>query len=238
MSRRRVPPHPDPLPLVHLRPPFALARLSRSVSLFVAASVFWAAPAAAQIVRPVGGFVVDAHGAVATFDQPGQVTGALGVTAESLPKRGLGARAAFHFYPARVGGVVVGLGVVGLWTRGSVTPVDREGRPSGPSGETTLMSLLPEISFNFGSRDGWSYVSAGFGGSIYRSRLQAASEATASPRVRTVAFGAGARWFARPHVAFSFDLRWLALGSQAATIDTPARPKTTRLVASAGVSVR
>ncbi len=216
----------------------ALFKFAASAHLVLLAALLASPPGAAQVVRPVSGLVVDLHGSVAIYDQPGQVTGPLGVTVESLPKRGLGARVGVHLYPARVGGVTLGLGAFGLWTRGAATPVNPEGQPTGPTGETTLMSLLPELSFNFGSRDGWSYVSAGLGGSIYRSRLRAAPEPSASPRVRTISFGGGARWFARPHLAFSFDLRWLALGAQAETRDTPARPKTTRFVASAGVSIR
>jgi hypothetical protein len=226
-------PHAAPRRRARRRPRFGARLLGVAVALGASA-----APAPAQVVQPTGGLVVDLHGSVAIYDQPGQVTGPLGVTAESLPARGLGAAGRVHVYPVRVRGIVVGLGASGLWTRGTATPVDREGRPTGPSGETVLASLLPEVSLNFGTRDGWSYLGAGAGWSIYRSRLRAAPETTASPRVRTVSFGAGARWFARPHLAFSFDLRWLALGPQAATADTPARPKTTRLVASAGVSIR
>jgi hypothetical protein len=58
------------------------------------------------------------------------------------------------------------------------------------------------------------------------------------PRVQTINFGAGARWFARKHLAFSFDLRWYSLDAQAETAETPAVPRTTRLVASAGISVK
>lgn len=234
MSPRRVGAHPGFLP----RPPVALLRLSCLLFLSAAAPVLSTVPAAAQVVQPLRGFVVDAHGAVALFDQPGQVTGPLGISKDSLPPRGLGAAAGAHVYPARLGHIVLGLGVSGLWTRGTATPVDREGRPTGPTGETSLLALVPHVSLNFGSHEGWSYISAGVGAAVYRSRLQADAVPPTPPRVRTIAFGAGARWFARPHLAFSFDLRWLALGPQPETADTPARPKTTRFVASAGVSIR
>jgi hypothetical protein len=58
------------------------------------------------------------------------------------------------------------------------------------------------------------------------------------PRTRAVNFGAGARWFARRHLAFSFDLRWYSMQAQGATTVTPAVPRTTRMVFTAGISIR
>lgn len=216
----------------------ALFRFAASGHLVLLLALVASPPAAAQVVQPVSGVVVDLHGSVAIYDQPGQVTGPLGVTADSLPRRGLGGAAGVHVYPFRFGGVTVGLGLSGLWTRGAATPTDTDGRPTGPAGETTLASLVPVLSFNFGTRDGWSYIGGGFGASTYTMRVRAAAEPSALPKVRTITFGAGARWFARPHLAFSFDVRWLALAAQTPAGDGGAPPKTTRMVASAGVSIR
>jgi hypothetical protein len=126
--------------------------------------------------------------------------------------------------------VTFGIGASGFWSRGRRTAVDAAGKPVGPTVETRLASLAPQVSLNFGKRDGWSYISAGIGRSIYTMRRTDVAAPSSVPRVRTLNFGAGARWFARKHVAFSFDLRWYALDGQDETAETPAVPRTTRMV--------
>jgi hypothetical protein len=50
--------------------------------------------------------------------------------------------------------------------------------------------------------------------------------------------GVGARWFAKAHLAFSFDVRVHIVSAGAAEGTVPATPRSTLLTASAGISLR
>jgi hypothetical protein len=188
--------------------------------------------------EPIGRYVVDVQGTLARYNQPNQVASWLGVGSASLPSFGLGAQAAAHVYPFRWRAITFGVGASAVWTRGTRTPTDPEGEPLGPAVETRLLALAPQVSLNFGTRKGWSYISAGFGPASYTFKLADASDPTSLTRISALNFGGGARWFAKKHLAFSFDLRWYSLGDQAETSETPYVPSTTRMVFSAGMSVR
>jgi hypothetical protein len=65
--------------------------------------------------------------------------------------------------------------------------------------------LAPQISFNFGTSDGWSYLSVGAG----TARVNA--EATGSSSA--INAGGGARWFIKRHIGVGFDLRLLRIAA-------------------------
>lgn len=216
-------------------------RASSPTVISIALAALWTAGATAaraQTAEPVGKFVADVHGVLARYDQPNHVAAQLGVAGTSLPGTGPGVGFGAHVYPLRWRNITVGMGVSGVWSRGRQTPTDPDGEATGPTVETTLAALAPQASLNFGTRNGWSYISGGVGPATYTMRLAASPTASSVPRVRAINFGAGARWFAKQHVAFSFDLRWYALDAQAATAETPERSRTTRMVFSAGISVK
>jgi hypothetical protein len=212
------------------------------------------APAAAQpavplaISQPIGWYVVDAHGVLGRYSQPNQSAAALGVAKTDLPSLGLGAGAGVHVYPLRWRSMTFGAGVSAIWTRGLRTPTDANGQATGPTVETTLAAVAPQFSLNFGARRGWSYMSVGTGPATYTVRLASARGPATDViviggeqgpgRVRALNYGAGARWFFKKHLAFSFDLRWYSLPEQAETAETPLIPRTTRMVSSAGISVK
>jgi hypothetical protein len=76
------------------------------------------------------------------------------------------------------------------------------------SAAVDLRSLAPQVSFNFGTRDGWSYLSAGAGVSEIVARITGATaQRGETGRVLTVDAGAGARWFLTERVGVGFDLR-------------------------------
>jgi hypothetical protein len=108
--------------------------------------------------------------------------------------------------------------------------------------------LTPQLSFNFGSSRGWSYLSAGVGQITARtttSEFAAGSgESTSRTPVRTretaalqtINFGGGARWFNTDHLAFSFDVRFhQAAGRSKAGVSTV---PVTLITASAGLSFK
>ena len=57
-------------------------------------------------------------------------------------------------------------------------------------------------------------------------------------RLKTIDYGGGARWFARPHLAFSFDVRFYAINPSSPTFALPGGPRTTLLVFGVGVSLK
>jgi hypothetical protein len=98
--------------------------------------------------------------------------------------------------------------------------------------------LAPQLSFNFGSGNGWSYISGGIG----RSRLYTDREdapATDAPGRKTINYGAGARWFINHHLAFAAEIRWYSVAPQTATTGGAiGEPRTTLMVLSAGIGLR
>ena len=99
------------------------------------------------------------------------------------------------------------------------------------------MALAPQVSLNFGTADGWSHLSAGYGlGQISTRVSQPGSPDTdvKTGTVGTVNFGGGARWFVKPRMAAGFDVRFYRFG---ASIDH-GTPATMRVALSVGVSLR
>jgi hypothetical protein len=198
-----------------------------------------AAPAAPTVLQPtpIGPFAVDVRVALPRFDQNGFTAGELGVVKTTLPTWGIGAQLGAHWYPLHVGGVTVGVGGSMLVGRARRTPTDANGKATGPAIETRLIAFSPQVSLNFGTGAGWSYISGGIGRSVFDTRLET-TPADNSRKAKTIDFGGGARWFAKPHLAFSLDLRFYSIPEQAATATLTATPKTTRMVFSVGISIK
>jgi hypothetical protein len=220
-------------------PSSAAVRLSCvtvGASLFVILSV---APALAQSDEPVHGFVVDAQGALATLPQDDAIATPRQTTADNLPSRALGLNIGAHVLPLRWKAITLGFGASLLLARGSKTldVVATENNPAPPGVRARFFTFAPQVSLNFGRRAGWSYVSAGVGVAQYRAWREDVPEDNGK-NVRAYNFGGGARWFTREHLAFSFDLRFNALASAPATASSGGHPAMTRVVISAGISVR
>jgi hypothetical protein len=156
-----------------------------------------------------------------------------------MPTRGLGLSVGANVYPIRLGKVAIGVGAELVTTRGKNTlePAE-EGGEEGPTVKTSFSAFSPNVSLNFGSRNGWSYVSAGLGRAQFTTELEddPVSEATSKPRV--LHYGGGARWFAQEHLAFTFDIRFYRIDAQTATTTRPAYGGRRLLVASAGISFK
>ena len=98
-------------------------------------------------------------------------------------------------------------------------------------------AISPQISFNFGHRNGWSYLGGGLG----VSRLNVYPQQPTTPaqrRARTLNYGGGARWFLTPNVALSIDLRFFAISPLPEFGEQPGSPRQTLMAANVGVSVR
>jgi hypothetical protein len=205
--------------------------------------------APAQEREPLPKVAVDAHVATPKFPRDPPVATALGVTTDNMPGRGLGLAAGIHVYPGRMGRVTLGLGGQLLVTRASKTlePTTENG-PDGPTVDARFSAFSPQLSLNFGGPEGWSYISGGIGWASLTLERDTAPVADADGRMRTLHYGGGARWFAKKHLAFSFDLRFHRYPAQDAITQTsttqpvitrrPAYPKGRLLVLSAGISLK
>jgi hypothetical protein len=202
------------------------------------------APAAAQQKEPIGPFVADLRGVFARHKAEPSIANDLGVTAGNLPPRSLGFAGGVHFYPFRAGKVTFGFGGNFVFGRGSRTlDLEVEGDPptttKGPTARRHFTTFSPEISLNFGHRNGWSYIS---GGMLGRSKLFVDLEsapATGTSYRSTINYGGGARWFTTDHVALSVDFRWYSVAEQPAVPGgVVLRPRTTLLVLSGGIAIK
>jgi hypothetical protein len=202
----------------------------------------FAMPAAAQQKEPVGPFVVDVRGAFARHKAEPSVATDLGVPAANLPTRTVGLVGGIHVYPLRSRRVTLGLGGNVVLARGSksleIQGTDVDQPVKGPAVRRRFTTFSPEVSLNFGHRNGWSYISGGMFG---RSKLYLEREAAPvsdAPYRTTINYGGGARWFTRERVALSVDFRWYSVAEQPASAGIVAQPRTTLLVLSGGIAIR
>ena len=97
-----------------------------------------------------------------------------------------------------------------------------------------LTTVGPQLSLNFGSRAGWSYLSAGIGRARMSTRASGfvdeddEDDVTAAQLVEhgsrsSLNFGGGARWFTRQRLAVSFDVRFHIIGAGGKSRRRPAR---------------
>jgi len=196
-----------------------------------------AGPAAAQAVEPIGLFAADVRVAFPGFKQTKGVADALGVQTLSLPKRGLGLVFGAHLYPVRRGVVTLGIGGEVMASRRSRTQ-ETDDNTAGPTVITRFSSVSPQISLNFGSKQGWSYISGGVGVGRLYSELESSTTTASADRIQVINYGGGARWFTNRHTAVSMDLRFYAVNPQEASAGRPAQPRMTILTFSVGVGFK
>jgi hypothetical protein len=198
----------------------ARARIER-LSGFALALVLTAhgapAPVMAQSLTPgpPGPFVLDVRGV--TSGIPGSEVLFPSLPAgTAVPTRGFGASAGGHVYAFRMGPARLGFGIDVSFARGSSADVN-----------ATLVAVDPQVSFNFGTSDGWSYLSAGVGAT------RVSGEPGVVPdTVRAFNWGGGARWFLGPHLGIGFDVRVHHLA------ESEVRPGAMAVAAGAGFSLK
>jgi hypothetical protein len=141
--------------------------------------------------RPPGPFVFDLRGATTNLPSndvlyPGLPTDA------TVPARGFGGSVGGHVYLFQIGAGRLGLGGDVLFARGSTVDAN-----------SSMTSVDPQISLNFGTSEGWSNLSAGVGVTRISANPGGVSES-----VRSINWGGGARWFIKPHFGVGFDVRF------------------------------
>src|SRR5258706_9369439 len=124
-----------------------------------------------------------------------------------LPGSGLGVQIGVHLYPIRWRAVTFGIGGEFATGRSRQTPTAAQ-TTLRPSTER-FTTLAPQLSFNFGTGNGWSYISGGLGQSTWAVVPQGQEGFPAdSEKLKTINSGGGAPWFMKTHLAFSSDVRF------------------------------
>jgi len=217
-------------------------RLLGSAALVLAICLTVCAGAAAQ-QNPsrIGPFVIDVRGTFPDFPSNAPLAQSRGINLADLPGVGLGADLGAHLYLLKWRAVTFGVGGELMIARSRSTPLPAAPgqAPFGRAVTERFTTISPQISFNFGTGAGWSYLSAGIGQSTWSivpdgTQPKAADE----ERLKTLNYGGGARWFAKKHVAFTFDVRFYAINPGTPQFGFSGSPRTTLLVMGAGVSLR
>lgn len=196
-----------------------------------------AAPAGAQEPPPrIPIVAIDLHGTVPLFPGDANVAASRGLTVAELPGRGLGGQLGLQVYPVKWRAITFGVGGELLASRARQTPP--QGATTNPVTET-FRTLDAQLSLNFGSGNGWSYLSGGVGRSNWSIVPDAREPIVGDTEVlKTVNYGGGARWFIKPHLAFSFDVRFYAINPGTASFGYPGSPRITFRAVAAGVSLK
>ena len=185
---------------------------------------------------PIGRFVADARVAFPKFKDDPAIASGIGGTVPNLPGRAFGLVAGAHWYPLRLGKVTFGVGgEVMAARRGRTLDTGTEDDPAQTTVNSRFSALSPQISLNFGARDGWSYISGGIGWASFTAERADAPLPDPESASKTINYGGGARWFIKPHLAFSFDVRFYAISP---SVSLPSSPRTTLLVIGAGISLK
>jgi hypothetical protein len=222
--------------------------LKTALACAAAAICLTARPAVAQEPPPpIPHFVVDLHGVFPNFPVNQALADSRGLGPSGLselPGRAFGGDFAVHVYPFKWRAITFGIGARVMAARATNEPQVIPDQPTTLVAVTEkLASVGPEISFNFGTGSGWSYLSGGISASRWSiiPKLPDGTDAPPQPpdeeRLKTITYGAGARWFAKPHVAFSFDARFYSIRAGTAG-DLPASPRATLFVIGAGISIK
>lgn len=208
-----------------------------------------AVPAAAQLPapQPPGPYAIDIRGAIGRFPQDPAFFPL--VPADTFaPSRGFGFDIGGHVYLFHLGPARVGFGANLLRLSSTSTPPEEEETRPGrerpprtiPDVRATLTAVAPQVSFNFGSSNGWSYLSAGYG--IAQMTGSTSGTLTTferdSGRLPAINIGGGARWFTTPRMAFSFDVRFHLVSAKEQSVPLLGTAKTTLVLASVGLSLR
>ena len=182
--------------------------------------------------------VVDLHGLMPVFPNDAtQLAASRALTVTELPGAGFGIRAGAHVYFLKYRGITLGAGGDVMRSTSTSTPVD----PSAGlvAVDERLTSVASQLSFNFGTGHGWSYVSGGIGRSRWSLHPAGAAETSAdSESLPTANYGGGARWFAKAHLAFSLDVRIYEIQPGTSVGARPGSPRTRLFVFGAGISLK
>ena len=202
--------------------------------LFVTTSM----PAFAQSRERLPFFVADARGFYSGFGRDPITAGDLLISTEEMPNQGFGAVTGVHLYPVRGRAIALGFGGEMIVAKARAeTESAIEGFPPTVVNQR-LFGLSGQFSLNFGYRNGWSYVTGGMGPLKLGTYTSDTAPLEGAPADMTINYGAGARWFAWRHIAFTFDIRFYQIRPQEETVFYPGNGRASMRILSAGISLR
>lgn len=187
---------------------------------------------AQDTAAPFPRVVVDLHGIVPVFpNDNAQLASSHSVQVGELPGAGFGGRVGVHVYLFKWKAITFGVGGEALSARATSTT-----DPSLNLSPVTerLTSGDGQVSFNFGSGHGWSYLSGGLGRSQW-SIIAAGQPATSADieTLPTTNYGGGAHWSIKKHLGFSLDVRVYEIKP-----GSTGSPRTRLLVVGAGIFLK
>jgi len=185
-------------------------------------------------------FALDLRGTVPKFTTEAELAESRGIRQTELPARGFGADVGFHVYVLKWKAMTFGLGGQLALARAVKSPRPASAGVAAVDGLTErFMAVTPQLSFNFGDGDGWSYFSGGIG-PAQRTLVPLGSGITVidEQRLRTINYGGGARWFIKSHLAFTLDVRFHQIDPTAGLLGLPGPPRSTMLIIGAGASFK
>ncbi len=222
--------------------------LGRACLAFGAVLLMVPAVAAAQAREPLPLLAVDLH--AASVGLPSAEGWIPDVSLDTpVPGRAWGIAGGVTVYPLRIGFVTLGLGAAISSAQGksdSIEIIEGSGATQTtritPIVRTQVLSLTPQVSINFGHKLGWSYLSAGLG----RTKVDSSADAVGiTPQLvvparwnQALNFGGGARWFMKRRLGAGFDVRFVKLGSRAASGLIPPARRTQMITFSAGITLQ
>lgn len=218
------------------------------VSVAAAALLVCGTASAQDPPPPLPRVVLDLHGIVPIFPNDNQqlaFSRAIDSVTE-LPGPGLGARVGVHFYLFKWKAITLGIGAEALVGHSNNTPAtgatvtlqDGTTVPAVAVSER-LSSVDGQLSLNFGSGHGWSYLSGGVGRSQWSLVPSGAASSSAdSASLPTTNYGGGAHWSIKRHIGFSLDGRIYEIQPSTPAIIAsqlrPGSPRTRLFVVGAG----
>jgi hypothetical protein len=211
-----------------------------ALAFTVAICMFVSERADAQEPPPrIGPFAVDIRGTSPSFPNDALLAQSRGLSVDELPRRGFGLDGGAHLYLFKWRAITVGIGAQATMARATSPSVTRDGVETARAVTSWFTSFTPQLSFNFGTGDGWSYISGGVGKAVWSTVPNVQSPLPGDEeRLNTVNYGGGARWFAKSHLAFTFDVRFHQIDPGTPLPGLPGSPRTTMMIIGAGVSLK
>lgn len=173
---------------------------------------------------PPGPHVIDVRGTTLGVPQKSIFYPAIPATTV-IPARGFGLQAGAHVLPLAWGPRRIGFGAHVFLSRATaVTPTSTKTSTDPTTGKTITTPIegpdiavstrlvMPEMTINFGTSRGWSYV--GFGAGPIRVRSEAAGVGVLTTTKVSGSVAGGARWFITDHLGVGFDLRLMTLSTR------------------------
>lgn len=184
--------------------------------------------------------VLDLRGTVPKFTTEEELAASRGLPQTELPARGWGADVGLHVNVLKWKVVTFGLGGQLTLARAVKSPRLAAAGVAAVQGLTErFTSVTPQLSFNFGDGDGWSYISGGIG-PAQRTLVPLGGGLSAidEQRLRTINYGGGARWFIKSRLAFTLDVRFHQIDPAPGLLGLPGPPRSTMLIIGAGASLK